>query len=94
MSVLQPTTTYQPPSFVVQIVTSALRHGLTVGAGFLVAHAILPQSQSDQFVQVGIALGLGALAYGWSLVEKRAHAADAARQVATANVVATVRAGQ
>ena len=81
-------TTYQPPNFAVTLATSLGRQGLTLASGLLVAHGILPQAQSAQFGQVGLAIILGALSWGWSLYEKKAHAADAARQVRVAVAVA------
>jgi hypothetical protein len=84
---VSPDPVYQPPSFIVTTATSLARQGLTAAAGVLAAHSLLPQDQTSQFVQVGIAIALSALSLGWSILEKKLHQKDAAAQVVSAVAV-------
>lgn len=49
---------------------SALRHGLTTGAGALAAHGIIAANQENSAVQVGSAIVLGGVTQLWSWYQK------------------------
>lgn len=59
-------------------IASAIRHGLTVAAGSLVTLGWIQSSQSANFVELMSGIVLGAIAYGWSLWQKKGQAAMAA----------------
>lgn len=48
------------------ILASAVRHGLTLAGGYLVAKGVITDGQSAEFV----GLGMAAAAYGWSVLQK------------------------
>jgi len=64
--------TPQPPAPVMRFAASVLRHFLTLGAGALVGAGALPGQDVPQFVTVGLAIALWAVAMVWSWVEKGA----------------------
>jgi hypothetical protein len=52
-----------------QLFTGYVRHGLTVAAGYLLAHGLM--QQADQ--QIFISAGLGLAGIAWSTVSKLIH---------------------
>jgi hypothetical protein len=58
-----------------QIISTALasfiRHGLTTAAGIIATLGWIQSSQTQSFVDIGSGIALGAIAYGWSLYQKK-----------------------
>lgn len=75
----------QPPSLLVSIVSDATQHLLQILAGVLVTSGVLTSgSQSAQFVQIGLAIVVGALAYGWRRWQHASLTANANARVVQA----------
>jgi hypothetical protein len=53
------------------VLTPAIRHGLTVAAGALVAMGLVDPAQQGNFVVIGTGIVLGAIGFGWSLTKNR-----------------------
>jgi hypothetical protein len=60
------------------LLASALRHGLTIGAGFLVAKGVISDAQGPELVGIAMA----ALAYGWSVFKHTSMAAKLRKAIA------------
>ena len=58
-----------------QILTDAvgglIRHGLGVAAGIFISLGWISQGDSVNFVNIATGIVLGAIAYGWSQIQKR-----------------------
>ena len=50
------------------IVSAVVRHALTALAGYLLARGLLHPGQSEAIIQIGSAMLLGALGFGWSMM--------------------------
>lgn len=75
---------YQPPSFVVSLLTTGARSALTLGAGVLATDGVISKDQGQQVVAIGLSIALWGVTYLWSMLEKKIHQQDAAKQVAVA----------
>ena len=62
-------------SIVSTAIAAAIRHGLSIVAGGLVGLGWIQSSQTASFVDIGVGIAVGALAYGWSLWQKKGVAA-------------------
>lgn len=56
--------------FMWKFVTPLLRHGLSLGAGWLASRGVLAGDKETEFVDVGLSLLLGLGAYGLSVWDK------------------------
>lgn len=61
---------FEMPSFVQQMITLFLRHGLTTIAGFLVANGMLSVENQEHFISIVIGVVLGLVALIWSVYQK------------------------
>lgn len=52
-------------------VGSLVRHGMTMAAGYLVAHHILDTASQGSFVDVESGLTMAGVAYLWAVLQKR-----------------------
>ena len=64
-------------------ITSWVRGLLFVAAGWLAQHGVLSAASKDQFVQVGLALVIGAAAQAWSWWQKHHQQQKIAAALAT-----------
>ena len=58
------------------VVTSVIRHALTVAAGSLATAGVIQTDQQTQFIAIGSGAALWALAQVWSWWQKRKQAAQ------------------
>jgi len=63
-------------------IAAAVRHSVGILAGSLVTLGWVQSSQQSSFIEMGSGIALGALAYGWSLWQKKGHAAVVAELAA------------
>ena len=53
---------------------SAIRRGLTAGAGILATHGVIANDQQNSFVEIGISVAMYAAAELWGWWNERGHA--------------------
>jgi hypothetical protein len=56
-------------TFLNAVLGSTVRHAMTIVAGVLVSHAIIPAEMSSNLVVVGTGVIIGAVGYGLSLAK-------------------------
>lgn len=56
---------------IMQSFTALIRHGLTIAAGSLVTLGWLAPAQSGAFTEILSGIAVGAIGYGWSVLNKK-----------------------